>query len=164
MFSKTLNRFFATEPSSGILGYLAASFTFCPSSFIFSPAWCAGSLIVSATFSVACFNVSAVFSMPSLTLSVVEPIMCSPVDGGDVSEPILRISPVSGVRVLTPPYPLRAKPRPEALHPPTSISQHHIHREARADVVHSFISNVMQASRTVCEIPAQNIGILRQSG
>jgi ADP-glucose pyrophosphorylase len=37
-------------------------------------------------------------------------------------------------------------------------------RKARADVVHSFISNVMQESRAVCEIPAQNVGILRQSG
>jgi len=39
-----------------------------------------------------------------------------------------------------------------------------MHREARVDVVHAFISNVMQATRAVCEIPAQNVGILRQSG
>jgi ADP-glucose pyrophosphorylase len=38
-----------------------------------------------------------------------------------------------------------------------------MHREARVDVVHAFISNVMQATRAVCEIPAQNVGILRQS-
>jgi hypothetical protein len=36
-----------------------------------------------------------------------------------------------------------------------------MHCEARVGVVHSYISNVPQASRAVCEIPAQNVGILR---
>jgi hypothetical protein len=44
------------------------------------------------------------------------------------------------------------------------ISQHHMPCDARAGVVHSYIRNVPQVSRAVCEIPAQNVGILRQSG
>jgi hypothetical protein len=38
-----------------------------------------------------------------------------------------------------------------------------MHCEAREGVVHSYIRNVAQASRAVCEIPARNIGILRKS-
>jgi hypothetical protein len=46
-------------------------------------------------------------------------MMGSPVGGGDVSGPVLRISPVPGFRVSKPPCAFRAKQRPDALHAPT---------------------------------------------
>jgi hypothetical protein len=122
---------FEGEPSCVVLGYSAASFTLCPASFIFFPAWCAVSLIVPAALLVAGFNVPAALSMPFFTLSVVEPMMGSPVGGCDVSGPVLRISPVSGFRVSKPPGAFRAKQRPDALHTPTlHLSASHALRSA----------------------------------
>jgi hypothetical protein len=86
---------------------------------------------VPAVLSVAGFNISAALSIPSFTWSFVEPMVYSPVGGGDVGGPVLRTSPVSGFRVSKPPRPFRAKQRPDVLHtPPLHLSASHARRSA----------------------------------
>jgi hypothetical protein len=62
--------------------------------------------------------------------------------------------------MMCPPFEPNSGPTPGTLLP--CICPHYMHCAARVGVVHSYISNVAQLSRTVCEIPARNIGILRK--
>jgi hypothetical protein len=62
--------------------------------------------------------------------------------------------------MMCPPFEPNSGPTPGTLLP--CICPHYMSCAARAGVVHSYIRNVAQLSRTVCEIPARNIGILRK--
>ena len=145
--------FVRQEPSCGLLGYLAASFTFCPSSFIFSPAWCA----VSLSFQLVCRLLQCLGPLSDAPFYLV---FCRAHDvfscwwlrrewtGLEDQHGFRRSCSQASARF----EPNSVRPRRTLL---PCISQHHMHCEARAGVLHSYIRNVPQASRAVCEHPAK---------